>query len=498
MKRLRFTVFALVLILSISTPVLAAEKVTIIYQNDLHGWLFPSSTGVGMVEMTRILSPLFRENPNSFYAMSGDLFTGPNLPDKMKGLAELEIWNHFQREMEGQGFGDRVLISAGNHEFDYGVPAPHSFWSGLLCANLLTAKNRPFYIPSRVIQCRSGLKVGFVGLLLTGDRRVLAATGAEGLKMIPMLEALKKAIPAMGDLDLTVLMIHDTMGKILRLARALPPNLGVDLILSGHDHIVQEEPIRENGIYIFQAGAMNLYYGRVDLSVEDRKVVAVKNRIVTQIPSPLEHVTLLIKEEVDALAGKSVALLKRPLSGVGQRREENSLGDFVTDAFRWATGTDVAMTNSSSLRMDLRVYQDRYRRLNRGDFKAVCPFRDHLVVGRLTGAQIIEILEGDAVNFTNQVSGITYRVDLGKPPGKRVVEAKIGGAPVSLERVYTLTHNDYCTRPENMGKYLHLAPRSVAWKKTELIDYEVVTDYARHLKVIDYPTAGEKRVVFIR
>jgi len=267
--------------------------------------------------------------------------------------------------------------------------------------------------------------------------------------------------------------------------------------LSGHNHLMFEQPLVKNGIYIFQAGAMNGCYGQVDLAVKEGKIIAMKNRIVTLTPSPLGHVTMLVKEKVDALGGKSVAVLKHSMIGAFSRRQENSLGDFVTDAFRWATGTDVAMTNSSSLRMDFRVYQDEPRELNEGDFKAVCPFQNRLVVGKVTGAQIIQIIEGDAVRFTNQVSGITYRVDPKKPAGRRILGAKIGGEPLSFDRVYTLTHNAYCARPENMMRYLHLAPGSIEWKETKLLDYDVITDYARHLKVIDYPSGGEERVVIV-
>jgi len=497
MKKSRFLIIALFFIVSISIPSAAAENVTIIYQNDLHGWLFPSSTRVGMIEMAQILPPLFENNHNSFYAMSGDLFTGPNLPGEMKGVSELMIWNHFWKQLDRQGFGERVLISAGNHEFDYGILAPGSFWSGLLCANLLTVENRPYYVPFKVIRCESGLRAGFIGLLLTGNGRVLEAIDAQGLKIIPMLTALKRTIPEMGSLDLTVLMVHDNMRNIVRLAKALPAELGVDMILSGHNHLMFEQPLVENGIYIFQAGAMNGCYGQVDLAVKEGKIIAMKNRIVTLTPSPLGHVTMLVKEKVDALGGKSVAVLKHSMIGAFSRRQENSLGDFVTDAFRWATGTDVAMTNSSSLRMDFRVYQDEPRELNEGDFKAVCPFQNRLVVGKVTGAQIIQIIEGDAVRFTNQVSGITYRVDPKKPAGRRILGAKIGGEPLSFDRVYTLTHNAYCARPENMMRYLHLAPGSIEWKETKLLDYDVITDYARHLKVIDYTSGGEERVVIV-
>jgi len=153
-----------------------------------------------------------------------------------------------------------------------------------------------------------------------------------------MFTALNRTIPGMGRLDLTVLMVHDNMGNIVRLAKALPAELGVDVILSGHNHLMFEQPLVENGIYIFQAGAMNECYGQVDLLVKEGKIITLENRIVTLMPSPLGHVTMLVKEQVDALGGKSVAVLNHSLSGSFSRRQENSLGDFVTDAFRWATG----------------------------------------------------------------------------------------------------------------------------------------------------------------
>ena len=497
MKKLWFLTIALLLAVLISVPSAAREKVTIVYQNDLHGWLFPNATSVGISEIAAILTPLFEKDSNAFYAMSGDLFTGPNFPEEMKGVLELDIWNHFWEQLAGQGFGERVVISAGNHEFDYGTPAADSFRSGLLCANLVNENDRPYFSPYRVITCESGFRIGVIGLLLMENRRVLRAVREKGLEMVPMLSAVKRYLPEMGRLDLTVLMVHDDMQHIEKLAEAIPAGLGVDIILSGHNHLVLEEPLFKNGIYIFQAGAMNSLYGEAELMVSDGGITSMKNRIVKLMPSPLARVSMFAKEAVDALGGERFAVLKQSLLGASLRDQENSLGDFVTDAFRWATGTDVAMTNSSSLRRDFHVSPGESALLNEGDFKTMCPFQNHLVVGKVTGAQILQIVEGDALYVSNQVSGIRYTVGPKKPSGKRVIEARIGGEPVTLDRVYTLTHNSFCSRLENMEKYLHLKPGSIEWKKTNLLDQQVLIDYARKLKVIDYPSEGKGRIVTV-
>ena len=87
-----------------------------------------------------------------------------------------------------------------------------------------------------------------------------------------------------------------------------------------------------------------------------------------------------------------------------------------------------------------------------------------------------------------------FLMDLRKKAGRRILDVKIGGVPVSPSRRYTLTHNSFCTRPKNMKRYLNLSPGSVKWKNTGLMDYEVLTNYARHLKVIDYKSRCEVRI----
>jgi 2',3'-cyclic-nucleotide 2'-phosphodiesterase (5'-nucleotidase family) len=490
-------ILALTFWIALSLPASAAQKATLIYQNDLHGWLFPSSSRVGMVGLTGILMPLFENNPNAFYAMSGDLMTGPNFEPHLKGITELRLWNHFWQYFEKRGFGNRILISPGNHDFDHGVPAPGAFFSGLLCANLLNERNQPYYIPYRVVQSDSGFRVGFIGLLLTGDHHVLKTVNRDHLKVLPMLEALEDVIPKMGRLDLTVLMVHEYLYHIMQLVDTIPPELGVDIILSGHNHMLLEEPLVRNGIYIFQAGAMNGYYGRADVTVENGNVTSVTNRVIPMIPSELAHVAMEAKEQVDARQGAPVATLKQSLLGTCFPGRENSLGDFVADAYRWATGTDVGMVNSASLRKDFRVFPGESRVLYEGDFKTLNPFGDHLATGVLSGRQILEILEGDALRFQNQVSGIRYKLNRKNPAGKKVFDVTIGDKPLEPDGRYTFTHNAYCTKPGNMEKYLHLKSGTVQRKETDLFCHEVLTDYARHLKTIDYPSDGAGRIEVI-
>lgn len=472
----------------------AETQVTIIYQNDLHGWIYPSSDRVGLDGMARMLVPLFIEHPRAYYAMSGDLLTGPHLPPSWKGVAERDIWNHFCRHLADLGFGDRIFLSAGNHEFDYGLPEPGSFESGLLCANLLSQDGRPFYTPYRVATDKNGFRVGFLGLLLTTYPMVTSLAKKENLTLIPMREAVGRFLPEMGKLDLTVLMIHDHLTTIVDLARDLPPDWGVDLILSGHSHVLLDPPLVENGITILQAGAMNTHYGRADLTVKDGRILRLENRLIPLVPSPLERSVIRVKELEDQMKGDLVAILAQSLLFGYGRQQDTSLGNFVADGFRWATGTDVAMTNNGSLRREYQVFPGEERELREGDFKNMTPFENQLMTTEVTGDQLLQILEGEAIHLQNQVSGIAFVVDPKQPEGRRVLEVTIGGRPLSRSSIYTLTHNSFCARPGNMMKYLHLPAGSLDWKNSGKTDYQVLIQYARHLGRIDYASGGDGRI----
>ena len=45
-----------------------------------------------------------------------------------------------------------------------------------------------------------------------------------------------------------------------------------------------------------------------------------------------------------------------------------------------------------------------------------------------------------------------------------------------------------------MKSYLHIKPGSVVWKKTSLLCHQVLADYAKHLKSIDYASDGDGRI----
>ncbi|MBU4562704.1 5'-nucleotidase C-terminal domain-containing protein [bacterium] len=479
-KTLRiFTIALFVTFLCIST-VLASETVTILHQNDVHGWFFPEETKVSWARVQEMIKDEFVQEPSSLYILAGDLFTGPPFPKELKSVAEYKVWNLFW-----EGFGemkDRVWISAGNHEFDDKPFDPSLFESPILCANLVK-DGKLVMTPYAIVKTAEGLRIGIIGLIME-DLDVIAGRGyTEGLIQTSKLEAVKKSVAEIGDLDLTIISIHDDIEDIEELAASIPKELGVDLIVSGHSHLELHEPKKVNDIYIVQAGSNNDFLGYAKLVVDKGKIVSLDQELVPLVPTPLEKYLAYLKTKVDEVMGPTIAAIERPL--IRSREGECTAGNFVADTFRWKTGTDIAMTNSGSLRIDIPVGE-----LKEGQLKILVPWGNHLLTTELTGKLILQILEGEAAIQRNQVSGLSYKFDSSKPEGKRVTEVLINGKPLEPDKIYTFTYNSYCADDSKIKKYLNLEPGILIWNDTGYIDNETMIDYAKELKVIAYELEG--------
>ena len=129
--------------------------------------------------------------------------------------------------------------------------------------------------------------------------------------------------------------------------------------------------------------------------------------------------------------------LAEPLDNAGSIERETGLGDLVADAFREATGADVALVLGSSLRAPLPAGP-----LTRRHAVAVLPFGNRVVTVEMTGAAIRAALErglstaGKRTGSLLQVSGLTCSGDLSAAEGRRLGAARIGEAPLRDDALY--------------------------------------------------------------
>ena len=80
-----------------------------------------------------------------------------------------------------------------------------------------------------------------------------------------------------------------------------------------------------------------------------------------------------------------------------------------------------------------------------GQLYAVLPFDNQLMALDLTGAQVLRILEHSVSDRPGsmQVAGMAFDFDMAQAPGKRILEASVGGRPLEPGEIYRVVTIDY-------------------------------------------------------
>jgi 2',3'-cyclic-nucleotide 2'-phosphodiesterase (5'-nucleotidase family) len=355
--------------------------------------------------------------------------------------------------------GSEVAV-VGNHEFDFGpevygerIGESDFPWLG---TNVLGADGAPALgmAKTHMIE-KAGYKIGFFGLLAP-ETDELSSPG-EGISITPPILTARNAVAELeaAGADLIVALTHDNLSDDRRMAAEVE---GIDLVLGGHDH--DPMSIYEGGTLIAKAGYDAHYLLVVDLEVdrvkeddEEEVVVLPTWRFVTtagvepdpDLKSVIDAYNAELDEDLLVPVGTTTVELDSQRSTV--RTKESNFGNLIADAIRETLEADVAIANGGGIRGD-RTYSAGTV-LTRKDILSELPFGNTSVLIELSGADLLAALENgvseveDVAGRFPQVSGMTYVYDAAKAPGERIVEVKIGGAPLDLGKTYKVATNDY-------------------------------------------------------
>ena len=120
---------------------------------------------------------------------------------------------------------------------------------------------------------------------------------------------------------------------------------------------------------------------------------------------------------------------------------ESTMDNVIADALREASGADIGMTNGFRF-----SYPVPPGLITEEDLFNIFPMDAGIKVGKLTGRQLRDFWEdgldqvfasgayGQRGGWGPRPSGMTVRVRLGEPKGKRVVWMKVGGQACSCRR----------------------------------------------------------------
>ncbi|RMD92055.1 MAG: bifunctional metallophosphatase/5'-nucleotidase [Alphaproteobacteria bacterium] len=436
-----------VLALGAAAQAQEAVKLTILGIGDIYE--FSDRKGVGGVAKLNAVARAERAaNPNTLYLFDGDMLS----PSLLSGF------DHGQNMIDLTNIVPFDIAVPGNHEFDFGVEnflekmkASKYPWAAI---NITNADGSPLEGLGGVTwKEMAGLRIALIPVAQDTSPEV-SDTG--DLVFLPTVEtAIAAAKAARGEgADLVIGVVQTPQTNDRKLIRSH----AFDVIVSGDDH---SYATAYDGVTAYvETGMDGRFLAPLDLYV----TIGEKRgkRHVSWKPNFrfIDSANVEPDPETQALVDAFKAQLDKSLNveiGVTEvtldsrrnvvRAEEAAIGDLIADAMRAATGADVAITNGGGIRGD-RTYEPGTV-LTRRDILTELPFGNVTVVTEITGGQILDALENgfsrveEGAGRFPQVSGLTVVWDPSAEPGSRVVEVKVNGAPLDLNKVYRVATNDY-------------------------------------------------------
>lgn len=418
-------------------------QIRILYLNDFHGYAEPhqplgSPNKIGGIAfLAGEVNRLRPERPTLLLA-AGDMIQGNPWADLFEGKSTIEVMN-------AMGFSAMVL---GNHEFDYGQKTLNSRIQEarfpILCANVLGLPGiRPY-----LIQEMAGIKIAIIGLVTEETPTATHPKNVAGLSFISAQESASKALQELGRrFDLVLVLSHLGLPADRRLAETVKE---IQVIVGGHTHTRVETPIKVNETLIVQAWEHAKVLGVLDLTIQDRKVIDYQGKLIPigpdrQRPDPkIAEIVDRYKNQTAALLEEVIGEAQVGLQGKGSRGRETNLGNLVADVLREDAQADAALMNAGGLRADILKGPIRMK-----DLFSVLPFSNHLVVLRVTGRELKEILEHGLSDLSGtggqfpQVSGLRLTYKSTAPSGQRISAVWVREKPLDPETWYTLATNDF-------------------------------------------------------
>jgi len=426
------------------------KKFTILHSNDMHGDFFAEiKEGKGeliggLALLSGYINKVRKEEENVLYVISGDMVQGSLIDSEYKGISTMEIMNYLAPD----------VVSLGNHEFDYGLP--HLLFLEKMAnfpivnANLYIKKYykrlmRPFHIIKK-----AGFDIMFTGII---TEKVMDSISQD--KLIGSFVTLEDASNEVGkitdaykhdDIDLTILLTHIGYESDLKLAKMLKSEWGVDMIIGGHSHTILKKPTKINNILISQAGVGTNQVGRYDITVDDdtNSIVDYKWRLIPidgRIAKPDKDLTNYIesyKKVVDRKYNTLICKFAEKLTHP-KREIETSLGNFIADAFKEISESDVVLIGSGSVRV-----KELGPKVTLGDFMATFPYDDSISRYEITGAKLVKIFEHIMRTKNRDGEGECYQVSAGieakyDDKGEKLISLKYNDNGVESEKFYRIS-----------------------------------------------------------
>lgn len=457
-----------------ATPVTTAAatgemsgQIVILHTNDVHGSIS------GYAKVAAMKSAYEAKGAYVLLMDAGDYSQGSPYVNLSQGVNAVDLMN----------LAGYDVATLGNHEFDFGYTQLTSNLKAakfqVVAANVMYNGKAAFKTDT-VFTAPDGTKIGVFGLdtpetaskanpekivgVTFGSNEELIATAAAEVKTLR--DAGCKYVVCLGHLGVD----SESLGR--RSVDVIKGAAGIDLFIDGHSHTVIDGMKNDYGTGSTMLVSTGTAFKNIGVVViKDGKLtsslVPVTDDMATNadVKAKSDAITAAVDKQLSAIVGKTTVLLNGERDP-GVRTMETNLGDFATDAMLWYANkeyggkVDACITNGGGIRASIPVGD-----ISMKTMKTVFPFGNTVVTLKVTGKQLLELLEAStfsapkAVGAFPQVSGIKFTVDTtkaydagekygtttyyGPKTINRVTIQSVNGKAFDENAVYTIATNDF-------------------------------------------------------
>jgi 5'-nucleotidase len=495
----------LLLALLAAGPTLAQGPITltILYTSEHHGALLPFDVGEvknvgGVAARATLVERVRREAPHVLLLDSGDILIGTAMSSVFRGEPDILAMNLMGYD----------AMAAGNHEFDFGLEHFRRL-QVLARFPIISTTVRGVggeVAPVVVVKRVAGLRIALTSAIdpLTFPDSIHPNVVSQ-LVYFDAVDTIRTLVDRLAPAaDLFIALTHQHTEQDLALARAVPK---LAAIVGGHTEGFDGLLTAAGGAPVaaldkpptvfVKTHRLGATVGRLDLLITGRRVMraTARNLPVRDLP-PHPAVAALVKryqDQLQARFGEVVGRAEVELDGsrANVRTRETNLGNLVADVMREFARTDVALMNGGGIRDSLRAGP-----ITLGDIFRVLAFDNTIVTMRVTGAQLRSALENGVSQVEQgsgrfpQVSGMAFVFDPRRPVGQRVLEVRVGPAPLDPTRTYTLATNDFVAGGGDGYTMLRGAPE---WRDSQVLLRDVFIEFVRRVGTVTARVEGRIR-----
>jgi len=496
---------------------------TVLFTSDVHAHVLPYDDLRGrpangsLAQVASLVARLRRANPQTVVLDGGDAIEGTPLGYYAIAATGAAGHDPTVAAMNLVNYDAAVL---GNHEFNFGLDVlrcslvQSTFpW---LAANLSGREQASLPFRDELVVERGGVRVGILGLTNPNVPHWDPPSHWAGLNFDdPVSVAIARVADLRRRADVVIVVAHTGFERDLdtdvpndtgseNYADRLAHLPGIDLLLTGHTH--RNIPPRLVGTTVVaQPGRWAEFVTRVDLDLgRDGGAWKVTGWQGENLPTVGEAPDPAVVAAVAEDEARTRAELARPLGELTAPLGLASLPigddpavDLIHAVQLEASGAQLSLAAPLSGRVEFSAGPITARLAH-----ALYPYPNTLVVVRLTGSQLKDVLEHAVRGWTgvecdggyalrrdpdlppynyDTLEGGTYLVDPEAPVGHRIRGLRVNGVPVRPDDTFTIAVNSY--RAAGGGEYPHLAtaPRVRAIDRPMV---DLITEYiARHGKI---------------